>query len=146
MPDDKKPAPTTEPKAKKEPVKKKVDPSTSSGSKDKPKTPGFSDIQPGMVVKVHQRIKEKNPKGEEKERVQVFEGTVLARKHGKGINSTITVRKMSGNIGVEKIFPLHLPSIEKIEVVKEIKSRRSKLYYLRNYKKRLKTKKVKESK
>ena len=120
---------------------------TKTKDKEEPKkTPGFPEIKTGMVVRVHQKIREKNPKGEERERVQVFEGMVLARKHGKGINSTITVRKVTGGVGVEKIFPLHLPTITKIEVVKEIKNKRSKLYYLRTYKKRLKTKKAKGEK
>ncbi len=86
-------------------------------------------IRPGDTVKVHQKIKEKN-----KDRIQVFEGQVLARKHGKGISSTITVRKVIDSIGVEKIFPLHSPSIEKIEIVRHAKARRAKLYYLRGAK------------
>lgn len=87
------------------------------------------DIRPGDIVKIYQKIKEG-----EKERVQVFEGQVLARKHGKGITSTITVRKVISGIGVEKIFPLHMPTLEKIEVLKKGKARRAKLYYLRKAK------------
>lgn len=98
----------------------------------------FADLQPGIVIKVHQKIKEKNPKGEEKERIQVFEGMIIARKHGQGVNSTITVRKISNGVGVEKIFPLHLPTITKIEKVRKFKTRQSKIYYIRDYKKRLK--------
>jgi len=96
------------------------------------------DIKPGDSVRVHQKIKEGN-----KERVQIFEGVVIARKHGKGINSTITVRKVVEGVGVERIFPVHSPSLAKIEVVKSSKVRRSKLYYLRTAKgtkSRLKTK------
>lgn len=99
------------------------------------------DIRPGDTVKVYQRIGEVSKKG--KERIQVFEGLVIARKHGKGINSTITVRKISSGVGVERIFPLHSPAIEKIEMVKRGKVRRAKLYYLRKVKgkkARLKTK------
>ncbi|PIP18032.1 MAG: 50S ribosomal protein L19 [Parcubacteria group bacterium CG_4_10_14_0_8_um_filter_35_7] len=96
------------------------------------------DIKPGMTIRVHQKIKEVNPKGEEKERIQVFEGMVLSRKGGKTPSATITVRKISFGVGVEKIFPLYSPMITKIEVVKKAKVRRAKLYYLRGYKKKLK--------
>lgn len=84
------------------------------------------DIRPGMTVKVYQKIKEGN-----KIRVQIFEGVVIARKHGSGPSATITVRKISNGVGVERIFPLHLPTIEKFEIVKTSKVRRAKLYYLR---------------
>lgn len=88
------------------------------------------DIRSGDTVKVYQILKEKN----NKERIQIFEGQVLACKHGKGVTGTITVRKVIGGIGVEKIFPIHSPSLSKIEVVKRTKTRRSKLYYLRDAK------------
>lgn len=84
------------------------------------------DLRPGLTLKVHQRIKEGA-----KSRVQVFEGLVIAQKHGRGLNGTVTVRKISNGVGIERTFPLHLPTIEKIEVVKAAKVRRSKLYYLR---------------
>jgi large subunit ribosomal protein L19 len=87
------------------------------------------DIKPGDTIKVHQKIKEGN-----KERIQIFEGLVIARKHGKGIFSTITVRKIVAGVGVERIFPVHSPAIEKIEVVRHGKVRRAKLYYLRTAK------------
>ena len=96
------------------------------------------EIEPGMIVRVHEKIKEKNAKGEEKQRIQVFEGIVIARKHGKEAGATITVRKVSDGVGVEKIVPVHSPLIGKIEVKSRIKSTKAKLYYLRNYKKRLK--------
>jgi large subunit ribosomal protein L19 len=83
-------------------------------------------IKAGDVVRIYQRIKEG-----EKERTQVFEGIVIARKHGNEIGATITVRKEISGIGVEKIFPIHSPTIEKIEILKEGKSKRAKLYYLR---------------
>lgn len=84
------------------------------------------DIRPGYQVKISQRIKEGN-----KERVQVFEGMVIRKGSGHGVNETITVRKISEGIGVEKTFPLHAPSIEKIEVLRAVKVRRSKLFYVR---------------
>lgn len=87
------------------------------------------EFQSGDVVKVYQKIKEG-----EKERVQIFEGIVLARKHGKGASASFTVRKIAAGVGVEKTYPLHSPLIEKIEVVKRTKSRRSKLYYVRTAK------------
>ncbi|MDP3899978.1 MAG: 50S ribosomal protein L19 [bacterium] len=97
------------------------------------------EIKPGMTVRVYQKIKEHNSKGELKERVQYFEGLVLAAKHGKEAGASITVRKVSDGVGVEKIFPLHLPSINKIEIKKQARVRRAKLYFLkRNYKKKLK--------
>lgn len=84
------------------------------------------DIRPGDTVRVHQRVKEGD-----KTRIQVFEGVVLAHKHGKGINATITVRKISQGVGVERIFPLHSPLVEKLEAIRHAKVRRAKLYYLR---------------
>lgn len=87
------------------------------------------DIKPGDHVRVHQSIQEKD-----KERVQVFEGVVIAKKHGKGISSAITVRRVVSGIGVENIIPIHSPSIKKIEVLKRSKTRRAKLYYLKTLK------------
>ena len=84
-------------------------------------------IQPGDTVKVYEKFFDRN-----KERVQVFEGIVIARKHRNEIGATITVRRVLDGVGVEKTFPLHSPTIEKIEIVKRAKVRRAKLYYLRN--------------
>lgn len=103
---------------------------------------GYPEIKPGMTIQVHQKIKEKNAKGEEKERIQVYEGMVIARRHGLEKGATITVRKISDGIGVEKIFPVYSPNIDKIEIKKQAKVRRAKLDYLKNYKKRLKEKKT----
>ncbi len=83
-------------------------------------------LKAGDTVKVHQKIVDKG-----KTRVQVFEGIVLARKHGNEPGATFTVRKVSQGIGVEKIFPLYSPLIDKIEIVKRAKVRRAKLYYIR---------------
>src|SRR4051812_35437750 len=85
--------------------------------------PGF---QSGDTVKVHVRIKEGN-----KERLQIFEGIVIAKKHG-GPRETITVRKVSFGVGVERIFPLHATVIDHIDVVRRGRVRRAKLYYLRD--------------
>ena len=85
------------------------------------------DFQPGDTVRVHVRIKE----SETKERLQVFEGIVIARKHG-GVRETITVRKTSFGVGVERIFPLHATIVDHIDVVKRGRVRRAKLYYLRD--------------
>lgn len=96
-------------------------------------------IKPGMVIRVHQKIKDVNTKGEEKERIQVYEGLVIAKKHGNEQGATITVRKISEGIGVERIFPIYSPLIEKVELVDQKVIRRAKLYYTRTYKKRLKS-------
>ena len=82
-------------------------------------------IRIGDTVRVHIKIKEGA-----KERIQIFEGTVIAKKHG-GIEESITVRRISYGVGVEKVFPVHSPSIDKIEVVRNGAVRRAKLYYLR---------------
>ena len=90
------------------------------------------DVRPGDIVKVTQKINESSK--EDKKMLQAFEGVVIARKHGKGISATITVRKIISGVGVEKVFPLHSSSIEKIEILNRGKSRRAKLYYLRTAK------------
>ncbi len=80
----------------------------------------------GDTVKVHVKIKEG-----EKYRIQIFEGTVIARKHG-GISETFTVRRVAHGCGIERVFPVHSPIVDKVEVVRHGKVRRSKLYYLRD--------------
>lgn len=89
-------------------------------------------LKAGFLVRVHQRIKDVSPDGKEKERIQVFEGTVIGTKNGKGITGTVTVRKMSSGVGVERVFPVHSPNIEKIELVKGAPIRKAKLYYIRS--------------
>lgn len=83
------------------------------------------ELRIGDTVRIHNKIKEGT-----RERIQLFEGTLIARKHG-GITETITVRRIASGVGVEKTFPLHSPNVAKIEVVKHGKVRRAKLYYLR---------------
>jgi large subunit ribosomal protein L19 len=102
---------------------------------------GLPPLQAGDTVRVHVRVKETSvkeeikgkPKETERERVQVFEGVVIGLK-GSGTRATMTVRKVSFGQGVERIFPLHAKTIEKIEVVKQARVRRAKLYYLRERK------------
>lgn len=80
----------------------------------------------GDTVKIHNRIKEGN-----RERIQMFEGTIIA-KHGGGISETFTVRRVTYGVGVEKTFPVHSPNVEKVEIIRRGKIRRAKLYYLRD--------------
>ena len=87
--------------------------------------PELPKVDVGSTVRVHVRIKEGS-----RERIQVFEGAVIAKKHG-GIQETITVRRLSYGVGVEKVFPLHSPHIANIETVRRGRVRRAKLYYLR---------------
>lgn len=84
------------------------------------------DVRAGDTVRVHVKIEEKG-----KTRIQLFEGLVLARKHGSESGGTITVRKVSHGVGVERIFPIYSPMIEKIEVIRRSRVRRSKLYFIR---------------
>lgn len=84
------------------------------------------DIRTGDTVRVSVKIEEKG-----KTRIQLFEGLVIARKHGTEAGGTFTVRKVSHGVGVERIFPLYSPSIEKIEIIRRTKVRRSKLYFIR---------------
>ena len=83
-------------------------------------------IRIGDTIRVHNKIKEGN-----RERIQMFEGTVIA-KHGGGISETFTVRRISYGVGVEKTFPIHSPNVEKVDVIRVAKVRRAKLYYLRD--------------
>ncbi|MBI4225452.1 MAG: 50S ribosomal protein L19 [Candidatus Sungbacteria bacterium] len=85
------------------------------------------ELRPGDLVRVHQKIKEG-----EKERISIFEGLVIATKHGTGVSATLTVRKVVDGIGVERVFPIHSPRIDKIEVVRRSKVGRAKLYYIRD--------------
>jgi len=85
------------------------------------------DVKSGDTVRVHIKVREGA-----KERVQIFEGLVIATKHGKTLDGTFSVRKESFGVGVERVFPLHSPRIVKVERVKQSKVRRSKLYYMRN--------------
>lgn len=85
------------------------------------------DVRAGDTVRVHQKIQEKG-----KTRIQIFEGLVLAVKHGKEAGGTFTVRRTASGVGVEKIFPIYSPMIDKIEIVKRSKVRRAKLYHIRD--------------
>lgn len=105
--------------------------------KAKSKRDDRDQVRPGMVVSVHERIVDTTPKGEERTRIQIFKGMVLARKHGHEPGATITVKKQSDLVGVEKIFPIYSPLVERIVIEKRFKVRRSKLYFLRDSKKRL---------
>lgn len=105
-----------------------------------------SEVKPGMIVRVHQKIKDVTSKGEERERIQIFEGMVIARKHGNEPGATFTVRKVSDGIGVEKIFPIHSPVVDKVELVRQMEVRQSRPYFLRTYKKKLQEVKKEEQK
>ena len=85
------------------------------------------DIRPGDTVRVWQKIEEKG-----KIRLQAFEGLILARKHGREAGGTFTVRRVASGVGVEKVFPLYTPMIERVEIVKRSRVRRAKLYFIRN--------------
>ena len=88
-------------------------------------------LKAGYIVRVHQKIKDVSPDGKVKDRIQIFEGQVIGTKGGKAINGTVTVRKISSGVGVERIFPIHSPAIDKIEVVKSTPARKAKILYTR---------------
>jgi len=94
-------------------------------------------LRSGQMVRVHQKIKEPivDPKKGTvtgyRDRVQMFDGQVIAVKHGSGINATFTVRKIASGVGVERVFPMHAPTIARIEIVRDSVARKSKLYYVR---------------
>jgi large subunit ribosomal protein L19 len=92
------------------------------------------EIKVGDIVRVYQKVTENSEGKEKTEKSQVFEGQILARKHGKEMGASIVVRKVSLGVGIERTFPLYSPLIEKIEVVKRGRVRRAKLYYLREAK------------
>ena len=105
----------------------------------KSKLEGMDELTPGLTVRLHERIKDVSPKGESRERIQVFEGMIL-RMGGSGISRTITLRKVSKGFGVEKIYPINSPLVAKIELLKIAKVRRAKLNYLKDPKRRFKRK------
>ncbi len=93
------------------------------------KKTGLPQIKAGDTVRVYQKYKDKG-----KDKIQMFEGLVICRKHGNEPGATITVRKSVSGVGVEKLFPIHSPIIDKIEVAKSGKTRRAKIYYIRHAK------------
>jgi large subunit ribosomal protein L19 len=112
--------------------------------KEEVKRAELTELKPGQTVRVHQQIKEVEmteekgkAKTKERKRVQIFEGIII-KKRGAGKSATITVRKISNGVGVEKIFPVNLPTIVRIEPLKQAKVRRAKLYFLRSHGKKLK--------
>ncbi len=98
----------------------------------------LADTVSGMVIRVHQAIKDVNAKGEEKERIQIYEGMVTKRRGGKQVGATVTVRKIAEGVGVEKIFPINVPAVKKVELVKQFKVRRANLQHVRTNTKRMK--------
>lgn len=102
-------------------------PASPDSNQGEPRSKIERDFRPGWTIKVFQKIKEGG-----KERVAPFEGIVIAKKHGREAGGTFTIRRVMSGVGVEKIFPIYSPTIQKIEILKKAKVRRAKLYYLRS--------------
>lgn len=94
-------------------------------------------IVPGQIIRIHEKIQEATAKGGTRERIQIFEGLVIGVR-GSGESKTFTIRKDTNGFGVEKIFPVNLPAIDKIELVKAYKVRRAKLTFIKDFARRLK--------
>jgi len=141
MTDEKKPVEdkVSEPVEKKEEVATDKKPESTETKKEEKKEEKeeekqeLPDLRPGYTIRLHQKVQEG-----EKERIQIFEGMIIAMKGKTPETKTITVRKVASGIGVEKIFPTASPTITKIEIVKTAKVRRAKLYFTRLYKKKMK--------
>ncbi|MFA6132041.1 MAG: 50S ribosomal protein L19 [Patescibacteria group bacterium] len=132
-------APVVEPTVE-EPVIEEVAPLADEVAEKLPGTEiRITDVKPGMTIRVHERIKDLNAKGEERERVQIFQGMVIGI-HGAGVSKTMTIRREQKGYGVEKIYPLISPTVTKVELVKTAKVRRAKLAYLQNLRNRFKRK------
>lgn len=141
---------TTEPEPEETQTEDQPDPQTPTEEEQqlpepvyKSKLIDFDELKPGQTVRLHERIIDISPKGEERQRVQVFEGMIIGLR-GSGVSRTLTIRKLSGGVAVEKIYPINSPVIAKIELVKTARVRRAKLTFLRNLKQRFK-RKLKES-
>ncbi len=136
------PEPTQPTESTEQPVEEpavKVAEETTQEPAHKAKLINFSDLKAGQTVRIHERIIDVSPKGEERQRIQVFEGMILGLR-GSGVSRTLTVRKVSGGVGVEKIYPINSPVIAKIELVKTARVRRAKLSFITNLRKRFKRK------
>lgn len=132
--------PVTEEVVVEEPVVEEVAPLADEVAEKLPGTEiHITEVKPGMTIRVHERVKDLNAKGEERERVQVFQGMVIGIR-GAGVSKTMTIRREHKGYGVEKIYPLISPTVTKVELVKTAKVRRAKLAYLQNLRNRFKRK------
>lgn len=135
------PAPQEAPTTETEPVEEAPTEEESAPAEPayKAKLVHTEELKPGMTIRIHEKIKDVNAKGEERERIQIFEGIIIGLR-GSSKSRTMTVRKVSKGFGVEKIYPINSPVIDKIELVKIAKVRKAKLSYLTDLKRRFKRK------
>jgi len=132
--------PAVEEPAVEEPMVEEVTPLADEVAEKLPGTQiRITDVKPGMTIRVHERVKDLNAKGEERERIQIFQGMVISIR-GAGVSKTMTIRREQKGYGVEKIYPLISPTVTKVELVKTAVVRRAKLAYLQNLRRRFKRK------